>query len=549
MTRGAFLLLVLLIVAHVVLAAASARQASAVFDEPDYLATGRYLIEVGDWRFSSANFHPPFVFHWNSLFLLSESFPADVWQPPRHADGRVWYDVDIGNRLLERSNNPMDLLWKARLPTLILSVLLLGIVYAWAHDLYGRRGAAVTGFLYAFCPTLIAHARLATTDMALAIFVVGHFFVWRRFHEELRPGWALVCGLLAGASMAAKLNGIFVPVVGLALLAWSGRRRGWGTVMRATLLYGVTAVFVLAALYGFSFGPLREPGMQGRVAAAILGRMPGSLGQFLSGYLDLSVPLPEYLRLWATTIAFNQRGIPGFLLGEMRSTGWWYYFPVAWFVKTPLPAIALSLAGLWNLARRRLPPESALPLAAALLLTWVPAIGTSINIGIRHILPAYPLFYVAAGSVGPRVRGPLVVGLLLAMGIWQLVSVTANHPHHLSYFNEAAGGIEGGERWLSDSNLDWGEDYVRLARWQRDNAVDTLLLVPMVPYDPAIFGVRHKPWDGVESGLVAVEVMRLQFARATVPNPYAALDARIPMARIGASIRIYDVRDSGSGRS
>ena len=40
----------------------------------------------------------------------------------------------------------------------------------------------------------------------------------------------------------------------------------------------------------------------------------------------------------------------------------------------------------------------------------------------------------------------------------------AVHPHEISFFNLAAGGPSRGHLWLNDSNLDWGQDLVRLAR-------------------------------------------------------------------------------------
>jgi hypothetical protein len=41
----------------------------------------------------------------------------------------------------------------------------------------------------------------------------------------------------------------------------------------------------------------------------------------------------------------------------------------------------------------------------------------------------------------------------------------AGAPIVLAYFNELAGGPDGGEEWAGDSNLDWGQDLKRLAQF------------------------------------------------------------------------------------
>jgi hypothetical protein len=81
--------------------------------------------------------------------------------------------------------------------------------------------------------------------------------------------------------------------------------------------------------------------------------------------------------------------------------GWWYYFPVAFALKTPLPVLLLSLGGLvWAVLRLRRARDARL-----LLLLLPPAFFTcllmlsTINIGVRYYLPAYTFFFVAAGAM------------------------------------------------------------------------------------------------------------------------------------------------------
>ena len=68
-------------------------------------------------------------------------------------------------------------------------------------------------------------------------------------------------------------------------------------------------------------------------------------------------------------------------------------------------------------------------------------------------------------------RRPAGLALAAALGLWYAGGTLRQHPHHLAYFNEIAGGPANGWRLLVDSNLDWGQDLKRLAAWMRENGV------------------------------------------------------------------------------
>ena len=157
-----------------------------------------------------------------------------------------------------------------------------------------------------------------------------------------------------------------------------------------------------------------------------------------------------------------------FLLGEVKwDGGWWYYFPVALAVKTTLPFLALTLLALLSLwrGRREAGRDGSLFVVWAIVSILVVAMPGSLNIGVRHVLPMYPLMAILAssvfslnrsGSLPSRLRMTLA-GLLLA---GHAAASLGAHPDYLAYFNETARGKE--HEFLGDSNLDWGQDLARL---------------------------------------------------------------------------------------
>src|SRR5262249_24607832 len=146
-----------------------------------------------------------------------------------------------------------------------------------------------------------------------------------------------------------------------------------------------------------------------------------------------------------------------FLLGMYSSSGWWYYFPVAFAVKTPIPVLLL-IAGAFYYSYRKGMLVQAGPILIPASLIFGIALLTPLNIGYRHILPVLPFLFVFCSQLAnldwsKERRAVYVLG---GAALWLVMSALLTCPNYLSYFNEAIGGPVRGSRILSDSNLDWG---------------------------------------------------------------------------------------------
>jgi hypothetical protein len=106
--------------------------------------------------------------------------------------------------------------------------------------------------------------------------------------------------------------------------------------------------------------------------------------------------------------------------------------------------------------------------AAGILL---PGMTSHVNIGLRHILPVFTALAILAGlgllrllerAAVTKWAGPLAAVLVL----WIAVSGALQHPDYLSYFNELAGSNP--ERVVVDSDLDWGQNIIRLQHRLRE---------------------------------------------------------------------------------
>ncbi len=253
----------------------------------------------------------------------------------------------------------------------------------------------------------------------------------------------------------------------------------------------------------------------------------------------------------------NAIGHESWLLGEFRIDGWWYFFPVALLVKTPIGFLILTLIGiLISLTGLRLFPGSTRDRIAALmpalcvlaiLLVCMPA---RLNLGVRHVLIVYPFLAMMAGHavvwmLAHRRWLIVIPGCLLVADV--LAAPLAAHPDYLSYFNEA---VKDPAYVLAESDLDWGQDLYRLTLKLKELKVDHLYLNY---FGSAQLGQFDLPphellpnWLPVK-GWIAVSIHEQTITSASMGRIYGIgpslgwLDKYKPVAMAGKSIRIYKI--------
>lgn len=322
------------------------------------------------------------------------------------------------------------------------------VVYYWGRRYFSPRIGILAAFLFSFIPSVLAHSGLATTDAALTAFLGLLFLRAAIWVEEPSLRNAVWMGAAAGLSMLSKHSGLlFFPAAGAAALLYfavrPGRGIAWGAEIRKRLPMLLPAVLVamLVVWAGFRFS---------------FGRVSG---------VPFPVPAPEFFKGIQEVREHNVGGHPGYLLGEFRDTGWWYFFEVALLVKSPLGFLILAGVGCALALRKGGPFRHAwLPASFAGGILIASAF-SQINIGLRHVLPVYTAISVLAAlglqwTLTRPVRWQWIGGMLMVG--WMTTSSLLAHPDYLPYFNELAGRHP--ENILVDSDLDWGQDINRLGK-------------------------------------------------------------------------------------
>lgn len=507
----------------------TAVQQTPTIDEPIYVATAADYLHEHRVRFNPE--HPP-------LGKLVIAVGVAVAAP--HVDTAHRGDQSrFGTRLLYASgNDPWRLMFWARLPVIVLTLLFGLVVFAFARELAGAKAGLAALALYAFSPDVIAHGSLATLDVPAAGFVLTS--AWLLWRARRRPRlYVPLGGLALGAGLATKMSVLPVVPVLVALGAWSVWRAGTGERRGALRRSGAGAAVVAAVAVAVVW--LSYLVVDPRLRWTPEPHQPVPAVHGLKGLLVRLLPLPASYRD-GMRIQFGLEDHPwqGFLFGHLYTGSRWYYLPAALLVKTPLGMLALWIAGaVAMVAVRRLRPAAPYVLLPAAVLLAAAMTGSR-NFGTRYAIFVPMFLAVAAGCVlMARWRwAPLVTGVLV---LFVAVSSARTYPYYLPYSNEAFGGPAKTRLRLHDSNVDWGQDLGRLADRLRERyRGERVWLVYKGSGVPSYYGIDASDPRKVAPrrvhGLLVVSDSAAAKARGRLAE---LIDSSRPIDEVGHSITLY----------
>jgi len=480
-----------LAVTYVAMTLTASRSKSVAFDELPHLTAGYIYWQKGDFRMQPEN--GVFPQRWAALPFL---FTHPALPPPQDPD---WQEADVwrlGYRFFNQlGNDPDSLLLQGRAMIALLGALTGILVFVWARRLFGSGGGLVAMILAVFCPALLAHGSIATSDMAFTcILLAATLAVWELLHvvTALRLAAGLVTvALLFLTKMSAPLfiamaaGMVVIRLFSRRELSWRlGRVRSLTTRREiAAAIAGLVAVHLLFAwgavwaAYDFRYAASPQEAAGGAHFLTTFTPDWGTNAAIqLLHLLNQARLLPEaYLYGYEHVLQFARYRMT-FFNGEYSFAGRMAFFPYAFLVKTPLSVFPLLLLAGWSVARGARADHAKVrailyaiaPLLLLLAVFGAAALTARLNIGHRHILPLYPPLYILAGAAWPLATDAFVrwrKGAVLALVLLFVAESWAIRPDYLAYFNCLDGGPDQAWRHLVDSSLDWGMDLPALAQW------------------------------------------------------------------------------------
>lgn len=531
------------------------RTQSFVFDEPLHIRAGLEAWREG--RFDEVLDHPP-LGHLLPTFLAAHGNWIITFQDPLHVQSITPDPVGLANRTR---------------PVNVMLGLLLGVLlWANARRFFSVGAADVAICLFAFSPSLIAHFSLVTTDGICTLMVFATAVQVVRWRSNPSPAQTILLGVVLGLLLLAKLSTppLFCLTLFLVLVLkpnrwdWSPLRWNWRAVALATCV----AMFVFWAGYFFHISRLKIG--DGRVTLTSPNREPivkDSVGHWvtfmrgpLQKHLDLVIPAGEYLEGVAEIFRHNQTGHKTFANGRISESSNITFHIIATLLKWPL---AVWLLFLWSIflvvcRKLRLPADLYLMLLyPACFLVFVSF--TRITMGERHLLPVYPFVLLvtsAAWEFAAGRRDAEMQNSSARSSTWTIVisaalllnaaDVLRYAPDYLSYMNIAIPN-RSSYRYLTDSNLDWGQGLLALRRYQSEHPNEPISLGYFGVVDPKIYGIRATPLAENEkaSGTVVISATNLSGQYLSDPSGYQWV-AKYPIkAILNHSLFVFEVPRAG----
>ena len=464
------------------LAGGAALRQSVTFDEVSHIGAGVSALQKLDLRMNPE--HPPLPKVLSALPLVLRGTRADyssvqwtISSNPLPAFLGQWV---FGDWLLNKWNDPVTTLAWARLPMLMLTLLLGWVVYVYGKRLGGSWGGLLSLCVYASLPTFLAFGPLVHTDLAITLFSL--LTVWSfagLYRDPTRKQVFVFAACLAGALLSKFTAGLLFLV--FSAFALSTRRwplpgqpadkaeaRAWRKARWRATLRGVFWAGLMVYAFYFVFS-VRQP-------MDVLSHIPG--GAALDPLRRLLMPIWIYLLGILMFLMMGSR--PCFILGHSYSHGVWFYYPVLCVLKSPLGFLGLlALAlGAWLIARRKgngngTTPRLVPALAAAhwrvlwvsLVVMLAACLASRLSISIRHFsVPLILLILLLAPlpALLDRLRGSLprttraLQALTAVLAVSCLLTAVRAFPFYFPFMGALSLG-QPAYTLVADSNVDWDQ--------------------------------------------------------------------------------------------
>ena len=448
---------------------ASISRKSITNDEIVHIPAGYYHLVAG--KFQLNNEHPPLVKMWAALPLLFIQ-PNEVAPPPGDVSGNFSQETwKYLQTFWPDNKDRAEAIYFWSRAMMVPIALAFGIlIFFYARGLFGARTGVLAVALYSFEPTVLAHGRIVHTDLPAALAYLLFFFVLRRYLLERTLRRAIILGLVTGLGLVTKFSMIvLLPVLVCMTIAGIFLAPRWKENRRKILLHaGLVSCIILGIINAAYY--FKSPALEPADVKWVQLQSPSTFDNWMAFFRVGSKVVPTYYLFGQYNIQLHNRyGHATSLLGMHNYLGWWYYFPVAFALKTSLPFLAVSIVGLggalWWLLKGK--DKRFLWILIPFAIYAGMSMSSNINIGIRHFLPAYSFLFIAGGALLERLlrvrhARHLAITLVFVILSWMAVEALRAYPDYIPYMNQLASNHP---HWwyLSDSNVEWGDDLNALA--------------------------------------------------------------------------------------
>ncbi|MFH1352144.1 MAG: glycosyltransferase family 39 protein [bacterium] len=466
------------------------------------------------------------------LLFLKPALPGYLEVPENHPHSHFIFGARFFS---ENSGQREKILSLSRGMVLIVSVIFAGLVFVFSRQIFGLVPALISFFLYTFSPNILAYSGFATTDLIMSFLLFLFVAVSVKTFRKTGISWYIYTGIILGLAFLTKFSAfILLPLMAVFIIL--ARLKEDLKPPQRERIVEYTGIILLSA-----------------AIIVLLGYRVIHIGEYVKG-LALILPM-----------VMSAQGLGAvYLAGKYFQGGLWYYYPVVFLLKTPVPVIILIISASVSLWKRRTLVKYAdliYPLSAALVI-FLCITGSRYQTGMRFLLPVLPFLFLWIGEEAYSLwqkKGWARAAVIL-LGLWYIASSVGIHPHYLAYFNEFTGGPKNGYKFLADCNIDWGQDLKGLKKYLDKEGNPHIVLSYFGNDDPSYYGIKfqkmafrsriERQGEPIESFSKEKQLLAVSATNITgVYYPgqekfFQWLKGLKPVKRIGYSILVYDITDS-----
>jgi len=542
----------------------SVRRESQTWDEANHIFAGYRTWTDGDFGLNPE--HPPLV----KLLATTPLLWSQLKNPP--LEERFFKeDAFLRGKEFLYQNDPDKILARTRTAAAILTLLTALTLFFGTKEMFGTGAAFIALTLLAFDPNLLAHGALVTTDVGLACFMFLSVYMFYRFVKAPSALRLAVAGVATGLALAVKHTGLLVLPILFLLAACELIFSKFGThrekvdrhaikLFGSVALIGLIGWAVLWSFYGFRYHARpNNLQMNPPLAEYVQGLKPHEAWP-VSMMARLRI-LPESYLYGLVDVRLTAQYYTSYLLGKVYAHGIWYYFPVAFLIKSTLAVLVLLVLTLGVIFVRRLNQwREILFLIVPVIFYFIVALTVGMNIGVRHILNVYVFLYVLIGGAASALirrnrKWAYGIGALLVV---HAASSLLAFPNYMAYSNELWGGPSQTYRYLTDSNSDWAQQLKSVKKYLDQRGVKDCWFLYFAEgvAEPTYYGIPCKPLPTVSTlwlndqidvptsinGPVLISAGNLsgfEFGPGAL-DPYAQFKSLTPTAEIDHSVFVFD---------
>ncbi|MGC9031251.1 MAG: ArnT family glycosyltransferase [Minisyncoccia bacterium] len=508
----------------------SVKDDSLTFDELSHLPAGYSYLTKRDYRLNPE--HPPLIKDLAAfplLFLKNINFPKNHPSWTEGVNNQWWF----GNQFLFKSGNDADkIIFLGRIPMILLSVLLGILIFKFSKEYFNEYVALLVLFFFSFSPNFIAHGRLVTTDIGVTFGILLYIYSLIKFLNE--PNLKRTILLSISLSLALLIKFSTILLLPFTFFVWLfylnlNNKFSFKDILFYLKRFIFAAFLVILIISTFYYFHIQNYPKEKQISdtSLILESSPykslRNLTLFFANH-SISRPIAQYILGLVMATQRTAFGNTVYYLGKIKSGGFKSYFPVVYLLKEPLSFHILTISLIFYFLFKILRNKKfnlkdiknflnthfvELSLIIFILIYWFTSLMGNLNIGVRHIIPTFPLIYILISlmvfnlfkEIKDSKYRKLIITFFSVLIIWYVFSSIFTFPYYLSYFNELGGGVFGGYRYVVDSNYDWGQDLKRLKNWLENSSEARKIDKFYIDYFGGAdlnyyFGEKAIPWDG-----------------------------------------------------